>query len=198
MLFKFKQIETSDIIRISMDTHSDNRGEVSEIYNQNQFYQHGILDNFIHEVENRSKFNVVRGFHYQARENQLSKLIRVVSGCYKCVFIDIRQSSDKLGTVYSHILDNYKEMVYVPIGYALGIQSLDHTTHFIYKMSQTYEHSYARSINPLKGTQSLLDSDGNSLSSILDEGTSSLPPPEDSETDKNAPLWDEYLKKPEY
>ena len=198
MRLKFKQIETSDIIRISMDTHSDNRGEVSEIYNQNQFHQHGILDSFIHEVENRSKFNVVRGFHYQARENQLSKLIRVVSGCYKCVFIDIRQSSDKLGTVYSQILDNYKEMVYVPIGYALGIQSLDHTNHFIYKMSQTYEHSYARSINPLKGTQSLLDSDGNSLSSILDEGTSSLPPPEVSETDKNAPLWDEYLKKPEY
>jgi len=219
---KFEQIGGSDIVLIKMDSYSDQRGEVSEVYNQQQFHQYGICDDFVHEAENRSKFNVIRGLHYQAKENQISKLIRVLNGSYKCVFIDIRQSSQELGRVYCHYLADQKEMVYLPVGYAIGIQSFDHTNHFIYKMSGAYDHQYARSINPVKDTQALADSNGNSLSSIFAQGVreklaelqnefmTSSPyrldwddptkwiDPLVSDKDKEAPAWGQYLERPEY
>jgi dTDP-4-dehydrorhamnose 3,5-epimerase len=222
MKLEFDKIEKSELILVRMDTHSDERGEVSEIYNREQFYTGGIYDDFIHEVENYSHFNTIRGLHYQAKENAISKLIRVVVGCYRCVFVDIRQSSDNYGCMYSYMLEDLKEMIYVPIGYALGIQALHHDNHFIYKMSKTYNHKYARSINPTKGIESLVDSENNSLSFIYKkniiknlsrfQNTGALSNiyslnsdnpmrwinPSVSDKDDNAPTWEDYLKNPEY
>jgi len=222
MQFEFKKIEDSEVIVVKLDTYNDERGELSEIYNREQFYTGGIYDDFIHEVENKSKFNVIRGLHYQAKGNALSKLIRVVKGCYRCVFIDIRESSDNYGSMYSYVLDDLKEMVYVPVGYALGIQSFDHINHFIYKMSKSYDHEQARSINPIRGTQALVLSNGKSLKDYFnhdinrklselqnefmassyyrtnwDEPTKWLTSLV-SEKDNNAATWGDYLKIPEF
>ena len=191
MQARFEYLEDSELIMVNLDIYHDERGELSEIYNMNQFHEFGICDEFIHEVESISKFNVIRGFHYQSRKNALSKLIRVLEGCFQCVFLDIRHSSDTYGKVYSYVLSDKRQMIYVPIGYALAIQSLYDVNYFIYKMSNTFVSEESRAINTQIGVDDL--DLNNIFTRYIDSGNVIL-----SEKDMNAPIWNDYCKDPEY
>ena len=82
-------------------------------------------------------------------------------------------------------------MIYVPIGYALAIQSLYDVNYFIYKMSNTFVSEESRAINTQIGVDDL--DLNNIFTRYIDSGNVIL-----SEKDMNAPIWNDYCKDPEY
>lgn len=93
------------------------------------------------------KRGTLRGMHYQAFPHEEAKVVSCSRGSIYDVIIDLRRDS----ATYCHWFaielksDNYK-MLYVPIGFAHGFQTLEDNTLVYYQMSEFYCSEYARGV----------------------------------------------------
>jgi dTDP-4-dehydrorhamnose 3,5-epimerase len=75
----------------------DDRGFFLEAYQQRQFAQAGIRDQFVQDNHSRSKQGVLRGLHYQDLSAPMSKLVRCPNGSILDVAVDLRVGSQTFG-----------------------------------------------------------------------------------------------------
>lgn len=117
----------------------DSRGYFYESYNQNEFENAGIKDNFVQSNQSLSQKGVLRGLHFQIPPNDQSKLVRVIKGAVLDVVVDIRKGSATYGKHFSiELSEENKTMLYIPAGFAHGFLTLRDETLFSYKCGNFY------------------------------------------------------------
>lgn len=136
-----------EVLQIKPQVFNDERGFFFESYNQRKFCQKlGIKADFVQDNHSYSRFNVLRGLHYQIQQPQ-GKLIRVISGEIFDVALDIRKSSPNFGEwVGCYISASNQEQLWIPPGFAHGFLVISHTAEVVYKTTDFYSPKYERTI----------------------------------------------------
>lgn len=117
--------------------HQDNRGFLSEVFNQRSLSEGGINDTFVQENHTYSiSAGTVRGLHYQAPPSPQAKLVRVLKGAIFDVAVDVRKTSETFGQHVGVELntDNWSQL-YIPEGFAHGFCTLEPDTEIAYRAS---------------------------------------------------------------
>jgi len=116
----------------------DKRGSLRETFNKKIIN----WENFVFEYNTLSKKNVLRGFHFQ-HKNQQAKLITVLRGkIFDCV-IDLRKNSKTFGKYFSIILSEKNcTSLFIPKGFAHAYYSYEKLNIIYYKLSDYYKPGY--------------------------------------------------------
>ena len=133
-----KDIEgINELCLIEPRVFEDNRGSFIEVYNEKEFFEEGLIANFVQDNEVHNKKGVIRGFHINCKHPQ-GKLIRVLRGRIFDVVIDLRQESRTYKKVFSVVLSSEnRKQLYIPEGFAHGYLSLDESD-IIFKVTTHY------------------------------------------------------------
>lgn len=142
MAFKIKTIDIPGILILESDKFHDHRGYFIELFKESEFEKLGIPHHFPQINLSYSKKNVVRGLHYQTGEKAQGKLVHLVAGHVRDVFVDMRPDSS---TYKKHASIDLKGedniFVYIPAGFAHGFSVLSDEAHFLYACTNEYTKS---------------------------------------------------------
>jgi dTDP-4-dehydrorhamnose 3,5-epimerase len=133
---------------IELERLEDERGHFARTFDAQEFERHG-LDPAV--VQCNTSFNAragtLRGMHYQARPHGEAKLVRCTRGAIHDVIVDLRPDSQTYRRWYGVDLtaDNGR-MLYVPVDFAHGFQTLEDASEVHYQMSHHYVPDHARGV----------------------------------------------------
>lgn len=123
---------------IKQENYKDNRGSLREIHNSK------IIGKkiFKYEYFSISKRNVLRGFHFQTKFQQV-KFVNVLKGKILDCVIDLRKKSKTFGKVYKIILsEKNSKSLYIPEGFAHSYFGLSKENIVYYKMSDYFKPNF--------------------------------------------------------
>ena len=123
---------------IQQKKKGDNRGNIRETYNKKIIK----WNNLIFDYATNSRKNVLRGFHFQYKYQQV-KFVSVLKGKILDCVIDLRKNSKTFGKSFSIILssDNCKSL-YIPAGFGHAYFSFSKINIIYYKLSNYYHPEY--------------------------------------------------------
>lgn len=129
-----------DVKIVRPKKHGDDRGFFSETYAHQAFAAGGIDVAF---VQDNHAFSAepctVRGLHFQIPPFAQDKLVRVVRGAIFDVAVDLRVGSPTYGKHVSAVISAKEwNQIFVPIGFAHGLMTLEPNTEVLYKVSNYY------------------------------------------------------------
>ncbi len=124
----------------------DDRGYFFESHNHRVMEAGGINREFVQDNHSYSHGGILRGMHYQVRDEQ-AKLIRVVSGEVFDVAVDVRRDSPSYSQWVGYTLSatNHR-MLFIPEGFAHGYLTLSDSAIVLYKCSGYYNPEMERGI----------------------------------------------------
>jgi len=126
---------------INPHIHTDDRGRFVKTFHQTSFLNHELETDWKECFFSTSAKGVIRGMHYQNPPHQHNKLVFVLAGSVLDVAIDLRENSKTYGQHFAIKLSaNNATMLYIPIGFAHGFQSLEENS-LIYYYTSTEYHS---------------------------------------------------------
>jgi dTDP-4-dehydrorhamnose 3,5-epimerase len=136
----FTETKLSGAYVIELETFADERGFFAMNWSAKEFAARG-LDALV--AETNVSFNkhrgTLRGMHYQKDPHGQAKLVRCTRGAIYDVIIDLRPASQTMTDWFGVELtaDNHR-MLYIPLGFAHGFQTLVDDTEVSYQMSSVY------------------------------------------------------------
>jgi dTDP-4-dehydrorhamnose 3,5-epimerase len=137
-----------DVKLITAKKFGDHRGFFIETFSRQKLAPHGMDFEFVQDNHSMSAaVGTVRALHYQLPPFAQGKLIRVLKGAVLDVAMDIRRGSPTFGKFVAEILngDNAK-MMWVPVGFAHGFETLEPNTEVAYKVTSYYAPTHERGI----------------------------------------------------
>ena len=143
MIFKETKLQGAFIIEPEMLI--DERGAFARTFCRRDFESHGLNGSISQcSISLNTRKNTLRGMHYQRKPCAEAKLVRCSRGVIYDVIVDLRYDSAtfKQWTTVE-ISAKKKKMVYVPVDFAHGFQTLTDGTEVIYQMSEFYSPSHA-------------------------------------------------------
>ena len=126
--------------KIIQKKYFDKRGYFQEIY-LNKIINLDIKFTAIA----KSKKNVIRGLHFQLK-NQQSKLIYVVQGKILDVVMNLKSNSENFGKVSKFLL-NEGDILFVPKHYAHGYECLSNNCTILYHLEKYRDTKYESGIS---------------------------------------------------
>ena len=127
---------------VKLKKNSDFRGHLAETYKKNLFKGKDLI--FDYKVY--SKKNVLRGFHFQYKNQQI-KYVTVLKGKILDCVIDLRKNSKTFGKIFKIILSEKNGLsLYVPDGFAHSYLTLDKENIVYYKLSNYYAPKFESGI----------------------------------------------------
>ncbi|NVM21086.1 MAG: dTDP-4-dehydrorhamnose 3,5-epimerase [Desulfobacterales bacterium] len=132
---------------IETEPFVDHRGKFARIYCHKELEKIGHHKRIvqINHSLTRQK-GAIRGMHFQYPPKAESKIVKCLSGSVFDVIIDLRRYSPTLLQWHGAILsaENMK-MMYIPAGFAHGLQTLEENTELLYLHTEFYspEHEGA-------------------------------------------------------
>lgn len=142
------QTEISDVLLLEPAIHTDERGFLSEVFNEASLANAGIHARFVQENHTLSiSAGTVRGLHFQIPPNPAAKLVRCTRGAALDVAVDLRRESETYGRYLSRTLSeaNWLQM-FIPEGFAHGFCTLEPNTEIVYKASAFWDPNLDRGI----------------------------------------------------
>ena len=139
-----RKIETNfkDLKIIKLKKYSDNRGYLKETFRKNKIQNKNLP--FTYYVNSRK--NIIRGFHFQYKFQQI-KYITVLKGRILDCVIDLRKKSKTFGKVYKIILSEKNSLsFYIPAGFAHAYLTLDKENIVLYNLSNYYRPKFESGI----------------------------------------------------
>jgi dTDP-4-dehydrorhamnose 3,5-epimerase len=127
--------------------HGDQRGWFSETFHSDRFAAHIPVD-FVQDNQSFSRdAGTLRGLHFQLPPYPQAKLVRCLTGSIFDVAVDIRHNSPTYGKWIGVELsaENGKQL-YIPVGFAHGLLTLQPDTTVFYKVSNYYSADCDRGI----------------------------------------------------
>lgn len=145
---KFIETELSGAYLIDPERLEDDRGFFARTFCQNEFEQHGLISDWVQcNISFNKRKGTLRGMHYQVTPHAEAKLVRCTMGSIYDVIIDLRPDSKTyLQWVSVELSAENRKMIYIPEGFAHGLQTLVDNTEVFYQMSKFYTPEYARAI----------------------------------------------------
>jgi dTDP-4-dehydrorhamnose 3,5-epimerase len=138
---KFMRMDLlSEVLIISLEPAVDFRGFFARTYCRDEFLAWGIREQFVQcSVSYSLRRGTLRGLHFQRPPSREAKLVRCTRGTVLDVVVDIRAESPTVSRWKAIELSakNHKA-VYVPPGFAHGLQTLEDDTEVLYQMTDTH------------------------------------------------------------
>ena len=127
---------------------SDERGYFYESWNKNTFNKVIKREiSFVQDNHSKSFFGVLRGLHYQTKNNSQAKLVRVINGNILDVIVDIRINSSTFREWAAiKISEKNRKQVWIPEGFAHGFITLSKTAELNYKTNNFWNKQAERTI----------------------------------------------------
>lgn len=139
MGFSYCQLEIPEIIVITTEKYTDQRGYFLEVYKRSWFKENGIFPEFVQINHSHSTQNVLRGLHYQINPMAQGKLVSVLKGKIYDVAVDIRKGSPTYGQWVGKYLSAGKpQMLWIPAGFAHGFFVASEEADVVYMVSEEY------------------------------------------------------------
>ncbi len=137
-----------DVKLITPKKFGDHRGFFIETYSRQKLAPHGIDFEFVQDNHSMSAaVGTVRALHYQLAPFAQGKLIRVLKGAILDVAVDIRRDSPTFGKFAAEVLSAENgRMMWVPVGFAHGFETLEPNTEVAYKVTNYYAPTHERGI----------------------------------------------------
>jgi dTDP-4-dehydrorhamnose 3,5-epimerase len=129
-----------DAVVIETEPFVDDRGRFTRIFCQNEL--RNILNgkNFVQINHSLTlKKGAIRGMHFQYPPKAEIKMVKCLSGSVFDVIIDMRKGSPTFLNWHAVTLspENMK-MIYIPEGYAHGLQTLEENCELLYLHTESY------------------------------------------------------------
>ena len=133
------QTEIPDVKIIEPRVFGDSRGYFFEAFSEKDFKEQVADVDFVQDNESKSRYGVIRGFHFQRPPHAQAKLVRVVKGRVLDVAVDLRKGSPTYGKHVAVELseDNHRQL-FIPRGFAHGFTVLSEEVIFQYKCDNYY------------------------------------------------------------
>ena len=127
-----------DLQIVKQKNNLDKRGSLKVIFND-KFFKN---KRFKYEYYSLSKKNVIRGFHFQTKNQQI-KYISVLQGKILDCVVDLRKNSKTFGKIFKIILSetNNKGLI-IPRGFGHAYLSLSDESIVYYKMSDYFRPDF--------------------------------------------------------
>ncbi len=128
--------------------HGDERGFFSETFSHRDFAAAGMTADFVQDNHAFSaQKGTVRGLHFQTPPFAQDKLVRVVRGAILDVAVDLRVGSPTYGRhVSAHVSAIEWNQIFVPIGFAHGLVTLESDTEVLYKVTNYYSPEHDKGL----------------------------------------------------
>lgn len=147
MSFTFKKLQIPDVVIVTPNIFSDERGWFMEAYKRSDFEKNGISLKFVQDNHSKSAKGVLRGLHYQLNPNAQGKLVKVLKGRIFDVAVDIRKGSPFYGKwIGLELSDKSNQMLWIPHGFAHGFIAMEDETEILYKVTNEYSPEKDRGI----------------------------------------------------
>jgi dTDP-4-dehydrorhamnose 3,5-epimerase len=125
---------------INLTPFSDERGWFARTYCENEFREIGHAEKWVQMNHScTTKKGTVRGMHYQLPPFREIKMVRCIRGKVFDVIIDIRKDSATFLQWFGvELSPEAMNMLYIPVGFAHGFQTLNDNSEMIYHHSEFY------------------------------------------------------------
>ena len=137
---RFEKTTLPGAYLIHLEPFHDERGFFARSWCHDEFEQRGLDANLSQcSISFNAHKSTLRGMHFQNAPHQETKLVRCTRGAMYDVIIDLRPDSPTFRQWFGAELtaENYITM-YVPKGFAHGLQTLEDNTEAFYQMSEKY------------------------------------------------------------
>ncbi len=136
----FSATRLTDAVIIDVERHGDERGYLARTFCEREFADHGLQTRFVQASTIFSPArDTLRGLHFQRPPHGEVKLVRCTRGAARVTIVDLRPDSPSyrqwLGV---ELTPDNGRLLYVPIGFAQGYQTLVEDTEVAYQMSHEY------------------------------------------------------------
>jgi dTDP-4-dehydrorhamnose 3,5-epimerase len=136
----FTETKLAGAYLVELERNEDERGFFARNWSQREFAQRCLVSEFVESnISFSKKKGTLRGMHYQAAPHGQVKLVRCTAGAIFDVIIDLRRHSPTFKqwtsvelTALNHL------MLYVPVDFAHGFQTLEDDTEVTYQVSSVY------------------------------------------------------------
>jgi dTDP-4-dehydrorhamnose 3,5-epimerase len=136
----FNPLLLTGAFTIDVQPVQDSRGFFTRTFCEKEFGEHKMVQHFVQA--NHSGTNgqgVIRGMHFQYPPYCETKLVKCVQGAIFDVIVDVRAGSSTFLQWYGTELSaENRRMMYVPVGFAHGFQSLTDYSEITYMVSNFY------------------------------------------------------------
>jgi len=145
---RFTELELAGAWLIEIEPHRDERGFFARTYCAREFEEHGLVSMIAQcSTSFNAKRGTVRGMHYQTVPHAEEKVVRCTAGSIFDVIVDIRPDSPMYARWCGVELSAVnRRMLYIPVGFAHGFQTLSDNAEVHYLISAFYEPSTARGL----------------------------------------------------
>lgn len=146
MIFTETKLKGAFVVEI--ERFEDDRGFFALSWSQKAFAKRGLDSTLVEcNLSFNKKRGTVRGMHYQHEPHGQAKLVRCTMGAIYDVIIDLRQSSPTMNQWFGVELNaDNRKMLYVPVNFAHGFQTLADNTEVLYQMSSVYVPESGRGV----------------------------------------------------
>lgn len=122
---------------LAFERNSDERGWLSEVFNQQAASELGLPILGQDNVSHTEARGLVRGLHFQKPPHAQAKVFRVTRGTVLNVTVDLRPAT--FGAVHAIEMGHHTHAwIYIPPGFAHGFQSLQDDVEVHYKVSRAF------------------------------------------------------------
>lgn len=137
---RFTELPLAGAYLIEVEPRGDERGFFARVFCAREFAAHGLSTDWSQSNTSFSaQMGTVRGMHFQRPPHGEVKLVRCTSGAIFDAIVDMRAGSPTYGRWYGVRLDaESRNMLYVPVGFAHGFQTLCEKTEVHYMVSSFY------------------------------------------------------------
>ena len=138
---KLSKTKLEGVFVIKIEKLEDERGFFGRTWDKEFFKSNGLNDDLVQcNISFNKKKGTIRGLHYQIPPYEEAKLVRCTRGKVFEVIVDLRKNSKTFLQWDSVELDSESYlMLFVPEGFALGLQTLEDNSEVCYQMSQFYK-----------------------------------------------------------
>lgn len=136
----FNSLPLSGAFLIDVQPVQDSRGFFTRTFCEKEFGEHKLVQHFVQANHSGTKGKgVIRGMHFQYPPHGETKLVKCVQGAIFDVIVDVRAGSPTFLQWYgAELTAENRRMMYVPVGFAHGFQSLTDNSEITYMVSGFY------------------------------------------------------------
>jgi dTDP-4-dehydrorhamnose 3,5-epimerase len=133
---------------IDVDPVTDDRGWFARTFDAAEFAAHGLPATVVQcNASFNARRDTLRGMHYQADPHGETKLVRCVSGAVFDVAVDLRPDSPTFARWHGvELTAANRRMLYIPVGFAHGFQTLTDDSELLYLMGHEYVPEAGRGV----------------------------------------------------
>jgi dTDP-4-dehydrorhamnose 3,5-epimerase len=144
----FSETRLKGAFLIEPERRQDERGFFARTWCQHEFAVEGLPTAWVQcNISFNRQRGTLRGMHYQAAPYEEAKLVRCTMGAIHDVLIDLRVDSPTFRQWLAvELTADNRLMLFIPIGFAHGFQTLTDESEVFYQMSQFYAPEYARGV----------------------------------------------------